>query len=91
MKMSIILKGVQLPMFSGDVYHLSIPSVVVHQSWRSVLAMAIGEIDKIIGKYDKITVLVQGANFATLFALAVQNVFTKEERKRTINTFMLSK
>jgi hypothetical protein len=76
------LKDIELPMFEGDVFHLSIPHVVVHQTWRSSLALVIGEIERLLTRYEKITVLMQGANFASMAALALEQVFNASERSR---------
>ncbi len=80
------LEGIELPSFEGVLCHLAIPRSYVHQSWRSVLPTVIGKIDKLLEQYGKITVLMQGANFSTLVAFAIEQVFSSEEKK-SINFF----
>jgi hypothetical protein len=76
------LSKIELPEFTGELFHLSIPHVVVHQTWRVSLAIVLGQIDALLARYEKLTIIMQGANFATLAALALSQVLSLEEKNR---------
>jgi hypothetical protein len=73
------LKDFKVKGFKGELSFLCLPSSSVHDSWCSVLAACLAQIEQACNEHKKVSVLVQGANFATLLTFAVAYLLNSEQ------------
>lgn len=73
------LKDFKIKGFKGEHSFLCLPSTSVHDSWCSVLAACLAQIEQACNEYEKVSVLVQGANFSTLLTFAVAYLLNSKQ------------
>ncbi len=68
--------------FKGQEHYLALPEGVVHETWKVSLLVTVGKIDQIIANSDKLCILVQSANFASMLCLYLPIIFDREQLKK---------
>lgn len=65
------LRRIAMPGFRGTLQFVATPRAYIHEEWRAVLPVMLGAIADLQARHGRVTVLAQGANFATMLAFGV--------------------
>lgn len=68
------LKMIDFANYKGDVYKFIVPPTKIHHTWKAVAATLLGYLLRMSKKYRTITILAQGAAFASLMALLIADM-----------------